>query len=158
MAAALEGGGAMVNSRPAALAAQAAAAMNEAGGFGAAAGSGGSGGSALPGGCGSGGDQQRFDSGGGGISGGSGGGGGSGADVEMQENEEADGTAGASAAVSSLKRKYGNQLLQLVGEFAAKKKPGKLPHGATQVLKSWWDKHYVWPYPAVSRKCRGGSF
>ena len=50
----------------------------------------------------------------------------------------------------TLLRKYGNHISSLKLEFSKKKKKGKLPKEARQILLEWWNVHYKWPYPTVS--------
>ena len=50
-----------------------------------------------------------------------------------------------------LLRKYGGYLGGLRQEFSKRKKKGKLPKEARQKLLHWWELHYKWPYPSVSR-------
>lgn len=45
--------------------------------------------------------------------------------------------------------KYGNHISTLKLEFSKKKKKGKLPKEARQILMEWWNVHYKWPYPTV---------
>eukprot|EP00210_Caulerpa_lentillifera_P001151 g1108.t1 len=52
----------------------------------------------------------------------------------------------------ALKRKYGDQIKQLSEEFRRKKKKGKLPVNATDVLRNWWDNNLAWPYPSEDEK------
>lgn len=48
-----------------------------------------------------------------------------------------------------LLRKFGSHLSSLKLEFSKKKKKGKLPKEARQMLLAWWDDHFRWPYPTV---------
>lgn len=48
-----------------------------------------------------------------------------------------------------LLRKFGSHLSSLKLEFSKKKKKGKLPKEARQMLLAWWNDHYRWPYPTV---------
>ncbi|KAK8948232.1 Homeobox protein knotted-1-like 6 [Platanthera guangdongensis] len=50
-----------------------------------------------------------------------------------------------------LLRKYNRYLSSLKKEFSKKKK-GKLPREARQMLLDWWTAHYKWPYPTVRPK------
>lgn len=53
-----------------------------------------------------------------------------------------------------LQRKFGSRISSLKLEFSKKKKKGKLPREARQALLDWWNTHYKWPYPTVSKpKC-----
>lgn len=49
-------------------------------------------------------------------------------------------------------RKYGGYISTLKHEFSKKKKKGKLPKEARQVLFDWWSVHCKWPYPTESDK------
>ncbi|KAF6159130.1 hypothetical protein GIB67_032747, partial [Kingdonia uniflora] len=51
-----------------------------------------------------------------------------------------------------LLRKYSGYLGTLKQEFSKKKKKGKLPKEARQILMDWWNKHYKWPYPSEQQK------
>ncbi|KAJ8569777.1 hypothetical protein K7X08_006354 [Anisodus acutangulus] len=51
-----------------------------------------------------------------------------------------------------LLRKFGSHLSSLKLEFSKKKKKGKLPKEARQMLLAWWSDHYRWPYPAEADK------
>nr|NP_001266984.1 homeobox protein knotted-1-like 6-like [Fragaria vesca]AEC04753.1 knotted-like homeobox KNOX4 [Fragaria vesca] len=46
-----------------------------------------------------------------------------------------------------LLRKYSGYISTLKQEFSQKKKKGKLPKDAKQILADWWNLHYKWPYP-----------
>ena len=46
--------------------------------------------------------------------------------------------------------RYAFQILSLNNEIAGRRKKGKLPTDATAILKDWWQKNLVWPYPSVS--------
>lgn len=48
--------------------------------------------------------------------------------------------------------KYGNHISTLKLEFSKKKKKGKLPKEARQILMEWWSVHYKWPYPTEADK------
>ncbi|GAX84641.1 hypothetical protein CEUSTIGMA_g12062.t1 [Chlamydomonas eustigma] len=48
-----------------------------------------------------------------------------------------------------LKKKYADKLQQLQLEFSRKRRKGKLPQAATDVLRSWWEGNKAWPYPTV---------
>lgn len=50
-----------------------------------------------------------------------------------------------------LLRKFGSRISTLKLEFSKKKKKGKLPREARQALLDWWNLHYKWPYPTVSK-------
>lgn len=50
-----------------------------------------------------------------------------------------------------LLRKFGSHISSLKLEFSKKKKKGKLPKEARQTLMEWWNVHYKWPYPTVSK-------
>nr|XP_016490194.1 PREDICTED: homeobox protein knotted-1-like 6 [Nicotiana tabacum] len=51
-----------------------------------------------------------------------------------------------------LLRKFGSHLSSLKLEFSKKKKKGKLPKEARQMLLAWWNDHYRWPYPTEGDK------
>ncbi|KDP31074.1 hypothetical protein JCGZ_11450 [Jatropha curcas] len=51
-----------------------------------------------------------------------------------------------------LLRKYSGYISNLKHEFSKKKKKGKLPKEARQVLLNWWNIHYKWPYPTEGDK------
>ncbi|KAK7348624.1 hypothetical protein VNO80_23202 [Phaseolus coccineus] len=51
-----------------------------------------------------------------------------------------------------LLRKFGSHIGSLKLEFSKKKKRGKLPKDARQMLLQWWNIHYKWPYPTESDK------
>ncbi|GIL52363.1 hypothetical protein Vafri_8249 [Volvox africanus] len=46
-----------------------------------------------------------------------------------------------------LKRKYSAEVQKLQEEFAKRKKVGKLPQTAVNILKQWWTTNLAWPYP-----------
>ena len=52
-----------------------------------------------------------------------------------------------------LLRRFGSHISSLKLEFSKKKKKGKLPREARQLLFDWWNAHYKWPYPTVSNIC-----
>ena len=49
-----------------------------------------------------------------------------------------------------LLRKYSGYISNLKHQFSKKKKIGRLPKEATQILLDWWTLHYIWPYPTVN--------
>lgn len=51
-----------------------------------------------------------------------------------------------------LKRKYTHEIMALNNEISTRKKKGKLPSEATNVLKNWWTNNLVWPYPSEDAK------
>ncbi|KAK1281449.1 Homeobox protein knotted-1-like 6 [Acorus gramineus] len=51
-----------------------------------------------------------------------------------------------------LMRKYSGYLSSLKQKFSKKKKKGKLPNEARQMLLDWWNNHYKWPYPTEADK------
>ncbi|KAH7331682.1 hypothetical protein KP509_20G046300 [Ceratopteris richardii] len=51
-----------------------------------------------------------------------------------------------------LLRKYSGYIFKLKQEFLKKKKKGKLPREARQMLLDWWTQHYKWPYPSEAEK------
>uniref|UniRef100_A0A251USK2 Putative ELK domain, Homeobox KN domain, Homeodomain-like protein n=1 Tax=Helianthus annuus TaxID=4232 RepID=A0A251USK2_HELAN len=56
------------------------------------------------------------------------------------------------ALKDKLLRKYSKYISSLKHEFSNKKKKGKLPKEARQVLLDWWNIHYRWPYPTEADK------
>ncbi|PWA86824.1 homeobox protein knotted-1-like 2 [Artemisia annua] len=56
------------------------------------------------------------------------------------------------ALKEKLLRKYSKYISSLKHEFSNKKKKGKLPKEARQVLLDWWNIHYRWPYPTEADK------
>ncbi|XP_061952904.1 homeobox protein knotted-1-like 6 [Populus nigra] len=48
--------------------------------------------------------------------------------------------------------KYSGYISTLKHEFSKKKKKGKLPKEAREVLLNWWTIHYKWPYPTEADK------
>ncbi|XP_047317877.1 homeobox protein knotted-1-like 6 [Impatiens glandulifera] len=52
----------------------------------------------------------------------------------------------------NLLRKYGGHISSLRSEFSKKKKKGKLPREARQILLEWWNLHCRWPYPTEADK------
>lgn len=51
-----------------------------------------------------------------------------------------------------LLRKYSGYISTLKHEFSKKKKKGKLPKEARQILLDWWTRHSRWPYPTEADK------
>ncbi|XP_050225437.1 homeobox protein knotted-1-like 6 [Mercurialis annua] len=51
-----------------------------------------------------------------------------------------------------LLQKYSGYISSLKHEFSKKKKKGKLPKEARQILLNWWNIHYKWPYPTEADK------
>ncbi|KAK7307232.1 hypothetical protein VNO77_40110 [Canavalia gladiata] len=51
-----------------------------------------------------------------------------------------------------LLRKFGSHIGTLKLEFSKKKKKGKLPKEARQILLQWWNLHFKWPYPTEADK------
>lgn len=72
----------------------------------------------------------------------------SGGETEVQDDGQMKGED--SELKERLLRKYGNHISSLKLEFSKKKKKGKLPKEARQILLEWWSVHYKWPYPTVS--------
>ena len=66
---------------------------------------------------------------------------------EMEECQRADEDR---ELKDKLLRKYSGYISSLKHEFSKKKKKGKLPKEARQILLDWWNIHYKWPYPTVS--------
>ncbi|KAG8383190.1 hypothetical protein BUALT_Bualt05G0158800 [Buddleja alternifolia] len=52
----------------------------------------------------------------------------------------------------TLLRKYGGHISSLKMEFSKKRKKGKLPKEARQMLLEWWNLHHKWPYPTEADK------
>jgi len=50
----------------------------------------------------------------------------------------------------NLLRRYSGYITNLRHEFSKKKKKEKLPKEAKQILLSWWNVHFKWPYPTVN--------
>uniref|UniRef100_A0A3Q7H4G7 Uncharacterized protein n=1 Tax=Solanum lycopersicum TaxID=4081 RepID=A0A3Q7H4G7_SOLLC len=80
-------------------------------------------------------------------------------DDEEEEEELSCGDASSSMRRSEdnelkdrLLRKFGSHLSSLKLEFSKKKKKGKLPKEARQMLLAWWDDHFRWPYPTEADK------
>ncbi|KAM0043919.1 putative transcription factor Homeodomain-TALE-KNOX family [Helianthus debilis subsp. tardiflorus] len=84
---------------------------------------------------------------------------------ESEERSEEDLSMGEAAEVpksnwtnedralkEKLLRKYSKYISSLRHEFSNKKKKGKLPKEARQVLLDWWNIHYRWPYPTEADK------
>ncbi|KAB2084379.1 hypothetical protein ES319_A05G329800v1 [Gossypium barbadense] len=51
-----------------------------------------------------------------------------------------------------LLHRFGNHITTLKLEFSKKKKKGKLPKEARQILLEWWNVHSKWPYPTEGDK------
>lgn len=51
--------------------------------------------------------------------------------------------------MGKLMQKYSGYICALKHEFSRKKKRGKLPKEARDILLQWWNLHYKWPYPTV---------
>lgn len=51
-----------------------------------------------------------------------------------------------------LKRRYNESLQSLRDEFSKRVKKGKLPESSSAVLKDWWNKHLIYPYPSEEDK------
>ncbi|XP_075523898.1 homeobox protein knotted-1-like 6 isoform X2 [Primulina tabacum] len=51
-----------------------------------------------------------------------------------------------------LLQRYGSHISSLKKEFSKKKKKGKLPKEARQMLLEWWNVHSKWPYPTEADK------
>ena len=45
--------------------------------------------------------------------------------------------------------RYSGCVSSLMNEFLKRKKKGKLPREAKQILHDWWTTHFKWPYPTV---------
>ncbi|KAE8688328.1 Homeobox protein knotted-1-like 2 [Hibiscus syriacus] len=74
---------------------------------------------------------------------------GSGAEVEVQERQSRSEDRGLK---DRLLRRFGSHISSLKLEFSKKKKKGKLPREARQMLLEWWNVHYKWPYPTEADK------
>ncbi|XP_062169478.1 homeobox protein knotted-1-like 6 isoform X1 [Alnus glutinosa] len=68
-------------------------------------------------------------------------------DVSGGEMEECQRTDEDRELKDKLLRKYSGYISSLKHEFSKKKKKGKLPKEARQILLDWWNIHYKWPYP-----------
>ncbi|KAI3825693.1 hypothetical protein L1987_07257 [Smallanthus sonchifolius] len=75
-------------------------------------------------------------------------------DLSMGEGEvlKSDWTNEDRALKDKLLRKYSKYISSLKHEFSNKKKKGKLPKEARQVMLDWWNVHYRWPYPTEADK------
>ncbi|XP_059655068.1 homeobox protein knotted-1-like 6 [Cornus florida] len=73
----------------------------------------------------------------------------SGGEIEMQEAQT---RAEDRELKDRLLRKYGSHISSLKLVFSKKKKKGKLPREARQILLEWWNVHYKWPYPTEADK------
>ncbi|KAJ0765902.1 putative transcription factor Homeodomain-TALE-KNOX family [Helianthus annuus] len=71
---------------------------------------------------------------------------------EAAEVPKSDWTNEDRALKEKLLRKYRKYISSLRHEFSNKKKKGKLPKEARQVLLDWWSIHYRWPYPTEADK------
>lgn len=69
---------------------------------------------------------------------------------EASEEPKSDWANEDRALKEKLLRKYSKYISSLKHEFSNKKKKGKLPKEARQLLLEWWNIHYRWPYPTVS--------
>lgn len=69
--------------------------------------------------------------------------------IEMQEDQR---TSEERELKDKLLRKYSGYISTLKHEFSKKKKKGKLPREARQILLDWWNIHYKWPYPTEADK------
>ncbi|XP_065875436.1 homeobox protein knotted-1-like 6 [Euphorbia lathyris] len=76
----------------------------------------------------------------------------SGGEVEVEvENDGGRGKQDRELKDKLLQR-YSGYLSSLKQEFSKKKKKGKLPKEARQLLLNWWNVHYKWPYPTEADK------
>ncbi|XP_052183194.1 homeobox protein knotted-1-like 6 isoform X2 [Diospyros lotus] len=48
--------------------------------------------------------------------------------------------------------RYSGCVSSLMNEFLKRKKKGKLPREAKQILHDWWTTHFKWPYPTEADK------
>lgn len=71
----------------------------------------------------------------------------SGGEIEVQEGQP---RSDDQDIKDKLLRRFGSHISSLKLEFSKKKKKGKLPREARQILLSWWNVHYKWPYPTVN--------
>lgn len=71
----------------------------------------------------------------------------SGGEIDVQDLQPKDGEQDLK---NQLLRRFGSHISSLKLEFSKKKKKGKLPREARQMLFEWWNAHYKWPYPTVS--------
>ncbi|XP_021743034.1 homeobox protein knotted-1-like 6 isoform X1 [Chenopodium quinoa] len=70
-------------------------------------------------------------------------------EVDVQDLQPKDEERGLK---DQLLRKFGSHISSLKLEFSKKKKKGKLPREARQMLFEWWNAHYKWPYPTEADK------
>ncbi|XP_021895815.1 homeobox protein knotted-1-like 6 [Carica papaya] len=73
----------------------------------------------------------------------------SGGEIEVQEGQP---RSDDQDIKDKLLRRFGSHISSLKLEFSKKKKKGKLPREARQILLSWWNVHYKWPYPTEADK------
>nr|QUP52050.1 KNOX class 1 transcription factor [Isoetes lacustris] len=73
-------------------------------------------------------------------------------DSGMEAEIEVDPMAEEKEIKEQLMRKYSGYISSLKQEFMKKKKKGKLPKEARQLLLEWWRDHSKWPYPSESEK------
>ncbi|XP_076887648.1 homeobox protein knotted-1-like 6 [Bidens hawaiensis] len=71
---------------------------------------------------------------------------------EASEEPKSDWANENRALKEKLLRKYSKYISSLKHEFSNKKKKGKLPKEARQLLLEWWNIHYRWPYPTEADK------
>ncbi|KAJ8438523.1 hypothetical protein Cgig2_024612 [Carnegiea gigantea] len=73
----------------------------------------------------------------------------SGGEVDVQDLQQRDEDRDLK---DQLLRRFGSHISSLKLEFSKKKKKGKLPREARQLLFDWWNAHYKWPYPTEADK------
>ncbi|CAO2828850.1 unnamed protein product [Amaranthus hypochondriacus] len=73
----------------------------------------------------------------------------SGGEIDVQDLQPKDGEQDLK---NQLLRRFGSHISSLKLEFSKKKKKGKLPREARQMLFEWWNAHYKWPYPTEADK------
>ncbi|KAK6915670.1 KNOX2 [Dillenia turbinata] len=76
-------------------------------------------------------------------------------EAEVSESQESSGAlSGHQDLKEMLLHKYSGYLSSLKKEFLKKRKKGKLPRDARNVLLNWWNSHYRWPYPTEEEKMK----
>ncbi|KAF3437000.1 hypothetical protein FNV43_RR19753 [Rhamnella rubrinervis] len=76
----------------------------------------------------------------------------SGGEIEMTQEDNCQRSNEDRELKDKLMRKYSGYISTLKHEFSKKKKKGKLPKEARQVLLNWWNLHCKWPYPTEADK------
>ncbi|XP_071901164.1 homeobox protein knotted-1-like 2 [Coffea arabica] len=78
---------------------------------------------------------------------------GSSGEVEVLQEKSSNGPAEVNNEIKEkLLVKYSGYISSLRHEFCRKKKKGKLPKEARQILLNWWKVHCDWPYPTEADK------